>query len=501
MKRIGILFGMENSFPGALVEYINARNLDGIEAEFVEIGAVRLDKAPPYTVIVDRISHDIPFYRAWLKHAAINGTVIINNPFWWSADDKFFNYALAGKLSVAVPPTVILPHKMHPNETTEKSMRNLEFPLDWDAVFAYVGEHGYLKPVDGGGWRDVYNVHDREEFFRAYDQSRDLCMMYQKAVDFTAYFRCYVVGRKKVRIMPYDPRRPHAERYIQKPPRYSQKLLKRIEQNALKLCRALGYDLNTVEFAVENGIPYAIDFMNPAPDADLHSVGQANFDWIVREVAELAIAKAQAAPQASELLWSVFLGAEPAPAKPAKPAKKKKATANKKAKAARIKVKTDSETAEAVAETYAADQARAEEGTEFDEQADAIAASEALEVAEATVQGEAVEVAEATEPTEAVELAEAAEQAETGTVVKAIDIVDAVVEVEPIAIVEVAKPAEVSMEMIAEMPVEVVVEAETIAIVEAVAPAEAVEAAVAASAAQAEEKNVFVNPIRKPPWE
>jgi hypothetical protein len=431
MKRIGILFGMENSFPGALVEYINAWNLDGIEAEFVEIGAVRLDQAPPYAVIVDRISHDIPFYRAWLKHADLNGTVIINNPFWWSADDKFFNYALAARLGVAVPPTVILPHKMHPNGTTEKSMRNLEFPLDWDAVFAYVGEHGYLKPVDGGGWRDVYNVHNREEFFRAYDQSRDLCMMYQKAVDFTAYFRCYVVGRKKVRIMPYDPRRPHAERYMQKPPRYSQKLLKRIEQDSLKLCRALGYDLNTVEFAVENGIPYAIDFMNPAPDADLHSVGQANFDWIVREVADLAIAKAKAAPQPQELLWSVFLGAEPAPAKPAKPAKKK-AAAKKKAKATRIKTKPVSEKKEAVAKEEVVDQAMAEDSTADVEQVEAIAAAEDVEVAEATEPAEAVEETVDVEPA------------------------DAVVEVEPIGIVETTEPVVVVEEAIAVEPVEVV---------------------------------------------
>ena len=89
-------------------------------------------------------------------------------------------------------------------------MRNLEYPLDWDGVFAYVGEHGFLKPVDGGGWRDVYHIHNREEFFNAYDQTGDLCMMYQKAVDFNEYFRCYVVGQKKVHIMPYDPRRPHA---------------------------------------------------------------------------------------------------------------------------------------------------------------------------------------------------------------------------------------------------------------------------------------------------
>jgi glutathione synthase/RimK-type ligase-like ATP-grasp enzyme len=327
MKKIGILFGMENSFPGALVEHINARNVEGIEAEFVETGAVYLDRAPRYSVIIDRISHDIPFYRAYLKHAAINGTVIINNPFWWSADDKFFNYTLAARLGVAVPPTVILPHKVHPEGTTDKSMRNLEFPLDWEGVFAYVGEHGFMKPVDGGGWRDVYHIHNREEFFRAYDQSRDLCMMYQKAVDFAEYFRCYVVGQKKVHIMPYDPRRPHAERYIQNPPSYKRALLRRIEQDALKLCRALGYDFNTVEFAVEKGIPYAIDFMNPAPDADLNSVGQANFDWIIREVADLAIAKAKAAPKVPEFRWAAFLGAEPASANAKKKPSAKKKTA------------------------------------------------------------------------------------------------------------------------------------------------------------------------------
>jgi hypothetical protein len=329
MKKIGVLFGMENSFPGALVEHINARNIEGIHAEFVETGAVQMNKAPQYAVIVDRISHDIPFYRAFLKHAAINGTQIINNPFWWSADDKFFNYTLAEKLGVAVPPTVILPHKKHPKGTTDRSMRNLEYPLNWESVFEYVGLHGFMKPVDGGGWRDVHHIHNREEFFAAFDESHELCMLYQKAVDFNEYFRCYVVGQKKVRIMPYDPRRAHHERYIQDPPAYDKKLLKRVEQDALKLCQALGYDLNTVEFAVENGIPYAIDFMNPAPDADLHSVGQASFDWIVKEVADLAIAKAKLAPQHLDLKWSAFLGAGSAPAKKAAPKKPVKKAAKK----------------------------------------------------------------------------------------------------------------------------------------------------------------------------
>jgi hypothetical protein len=334
MKKIGVLFGMENSFPGALVEAINARHVDGISAEFVETGAVLLNKRPRYSVIVDRISHDIPFYRAYLKHAALSGTILINNPFWWSADDKFFNYSLAAKLSVAVPPTVILPHKQHPEGTTDRSMRNLEFPLNWDAVFAYVGEHGFLKPVDGGGWRDVHHIRSRDEFFSAYDQSRDLCMMYQKAVDFQEYFRCYVVGQKKVHIMPYDPRLPFHERYVKDPPAYDTKLLRRVERDALTLCRALGYDLNTVEFAVENGIPYAIDFMNPAPDADLHSVGQLNFDWIVKEMADLAIAKARQAPRLVELRWAALLSGPANERRKPKPARKKVAAKTKAGSAA-----------------------------------------------------------------------------------------------------------------------------------------------------------------------
>jgi len=311
MRKIGVLFGMENTFPGALVERINSMDADDIRAEFVQVGGVKEADPSGYAVIVDRISHDMPFYRAYLKNAALTGTQIINNPFWWSADDKFFNYSLAKELGVAVPRTVLLPHKLFPPEINVQSVRNLEFPLNWDGIFDYVKFPAFLKPHDGGGWRDVHHVHNPDEFFRAYDSTRDLCMTLQAAVNFKEYFRCYVVGQKDVHIMPYDPRRPHHERYVQDPPEYPKELLARVEKDALTLCRALGYDLNTVEFAVEDGVPYAIDFMNPAPDADVHSVGQKNFDWIVDKVAKLAVEKAKisGAPP-KELRWATFLGHE-----------------------------------------------------------------------------------------------------------------------------------------------------------------------------------------------
>jgi hypothetical protein len=322
MKKIGVLFGMENTFPGALVERINSMELDGIRAEFVEVGGVKMAEPSGYAVIVDRISHDLPFYRSYLKNAELSGTKIINNPFWWSADDKFFNYALAAKLGVAVPKTVLLPHKHFPPQINSQSLRNLEFPLKWDDIFGYVGFPAFLKPHDGGGWRDVYHVHDAAQFFGAYDQTRDLCMTLQSAVNFKEYFRCYVVGQQDVHIMPYDPRRPHEHRYVLDGPEYDPALLKRVEKDALTLCRALGYDLNTVEFAVEDGIPYAIDFMNPAPDADLHSVGRENFEWIVDKVAKLAVKKAgeYTGEPGAELNWSGLLsgGASPAATAPVK---------------------------------------------------------------------------------------------------------------------------------------------------------------------------------------
>jgi glutathione synthase/RimK-type ligase-like ATP-grasp enzyme len=299
---------MENTFPAALVDRINNKNVAGVTAEHIRIGAVRMAEPSGYRVIVDRISHDIEFYRAYLKNAVLTGTIVINNPFWWSADDKFFNYALASQLGVAIPHTVVLPHKSHPPGTTNQSMRNLIFPLNWDEVFDYIGFPAFLKPFSGGGWKNVSKVSSRKEFFDAYDQTGSLCMTLQSAVDFDEYFRCYVVGQEKVRVMKYDPRRPHHLRYVKEDPGDSSPLQERVVKDCLTLCRALGYDFNTVEFAVQSGVPYAIDFLNPAPDADVHSVGAVNFDWVVENVSQLAIAKALSdeEPQ-THFHWSRFL--------------------------------------------------------------------------------------------------------------------------------------------------------------------------------------------------
>jgi glutathione synthase/RimK-type ligase-like ATP-grasp enzyme len=256
---------------------------------------------------VDRVSHDIEFYRAYLKNAALGGTVVINNPFWWSADDRFFNYSLASKLGVAIPRTVILPHKNLPAGTTGQSLRNMIFPLNWDEVFDYVGFPAFLKPFNGGGWKNLHHVHSRDDFFRAYDETGVLCMMLQAQVKVEEYYRCYVVGQKEVRIIRYDPALPHHQRYAKDTTVKTRALEQRMRHDALTLCRALGYDLNSVEFAIEDGTPYAIDFLNPAPDADAYSIGEENFEWLVESLANLAIERALQPAQMPDYQWAHFL--------------------------------------------------------------------------------------------------------------------------------------------------------------------------------------------------
>ncbi len=315
-KKVGILFGQEDSFPWAFIDRVNAKGAathPGAPEGAVVAEPVRIDKViqgadTGYAVIVDRISQDIPFYRGYLKNAALNGTAVVNNPFWWSADEKFFNNCLATKVGVAVPKTVLLPSKQHPADTNERSMRNLAYPLDWEAIFAYVGFPAFFKPFAGGGWKNVYKLHDRDEFFRAYDDTGQLVMMLQEEIAFEEYFRCYCIDVRDVRIMQYDPKAPFHERYVRNGPKLPDELLDKVRDGVLRLNRALGYDFNTVEFAVRGGVPYAIDFCNPAPDADKFSIGEENFEWVVEAAANMAVRKALAhQPGRDNLTWGDFV--------------------------------------------------------------------------------------------------------------------------------------------------------------------------------------------------
>lgn len=307
MKKIGVLFGKERSFPEAFIERVNSKNISGVSAEPVRIDKVMQGESTGYAVIIDRISQDVPFYRAFLKNAAISGTAVINNPFWWSADEKFFNNALATKINVPVPKTVILPSRDLPDDTSEDSFSNLAYPLDWKGIFDYVGFPAYMKPFAGGGWKNVYRLESMDDFFQKHTETGQLVMLLQEEIVFDQYYRCYCIGGKHVRIMPYEPRNPHHLRYVAEfSP--STELLQEMESIVLRINHYLGYDFNTVELALRDGIPYAIDFCNPAPDAEIKSVGQENFDWVVETAANYAIERAQEQQEGMDnLTWGEYI--------------------------------------------------------------------------------------------------------------------------------------------------------------------------------------------------
>jgi glutathione synthase/RimK-type ligase-like ATP-grasp enzyme len=284
--RVGLLVGREETFPAALIEEINRRGT-GVKAEMVQIGGTRLNETVPYRVILDRISHEVPYYRAYLTKAVADGAIVINNPFWWTADNKFIECVLAEKLGVAVPRTVLLPNVSYEADIIDQSLRNLT-PIDWDAVAAYVGMPAVLKPALGGGSKNISVVESVEELIAAHQQSGNLTMVVQEAIVYENYARCWTLGRQEVRVSGYDYHKPRHVRY-RVDHGLSPALYDRIVEHCLTLTRALGYDFDTLEWAIREDVPYAIDFLNPAPDCEPTSVNQENFLWVVEHAADLCI--------------------------------------------------------------------------------------------------------------------------------------------------------------------------------------------------------------------
>jgi hypothetical protein len=308
-KKIGIMVGRENTWPQAFIEEVNRRNA-GVTAEFVQLSGTHMAEAPEYAVIIDRISHEVPYYRTFLKTAMLGGTYVINNPFWWSADDKFVGATICAKIGVAHPKSIALPsHSYIEGIVHPESLRNLTDRIPWEEHLAYVGGFPViLKPSSGGGFKNVFKLNNLNDLWRAYDQTGTECMMLQEFIDWQKYARCFVIGRKHVLVMKFDVSHPYPNRYFDEPGFFTPEEHARIVSDALKITNALGYDMNTCEFALRDGVPYAIDFTNPAPDMDYYSLKEKFFGWAVNAMADLAIEKANLAPvQYEGMLWTKLL--------------------------------------------------------------------------------------------------------------------------------------------------------------------------------------------------
>jgi glutathione synthase/RimK-type ligase-like ATP-grasp enzyme len=288
--RIGVLRGRENSFPDAFIAKVNSMG-KGVLAEYIQLGGTKLNERVPYRVVLDRMSHEVPYYSVYLKMAALQGTYCINNTFWRCADDKFFGYAAAEKLEIAEPKTVVLPNRAYVDDVTSESLRNL-WPTDFQMYLDYVGCPCIMKPAFGGGWKDVNKIHSLEELMTHYDASSVKTMMLQELIVWDTFIRVPTIGRRHARAIRYDPAPMGMGGYNQDYGILPRVLRDRAEELSLRFNQALGYDMNALEFAVKDGIFYGIDLTNYTPDLDYRSLKDAHFPWAVEKLAEFAVEKA-----------------------------------------------------------------------------------------------------------------------------------------------------------------------------------------------------------------
>ena len=301
-KVIGILRGREDDFPADLVRAIGEKGGGAVRAELVEVGAEPAEQALGYDLVYDRISHDYPTFHVLLKAAAAHGTYVVPNPFLTAADDKFLGAAVCARLGIPAPRTVVLPLAgsgwLH--DISERSLRNLRWlgQEEWARVFDYVGFPAWLKPCSAGGWLGVFKVHGPEEFFRIYNEAifhgemlrhdpaadhavrnwlgRTTVMILQQDVPWERFARCWYVGGEVIVARYTPPRKRDGEvfgRYEDDPAFFGPELYARLQGYVREVNAAMGYEVNTAEFAIQGDEPYLIDFLNFTCDFNPRSIG------------------------------------------------------------------------------------------------------------------------------------------------------------------------------------------------------------------------------------
>jgi hypothetical protein len=169
----------------------------------------------------------------------------------------------------------------------------------------------------------VYKLNNYEELWAAYNETGTEAMMLQEFIAWDKYARCLCIGQDNIMVIKFDPTAPWPHRYFIDHEFLTAEEGQLVLDGARKLNQALGYDMNTVEFAIKDGVPYAIDFTNPAPDFDVNSLTPHYFEWVVNAMADRCIDYAlgrRTRPQA-QMRWDLLLNAQaPVPAQTSVPA-------------------------------------------------------------------------------------------------------------------------------------------------------------------------------------
>jgi glutathione synthase/RimK-type ligase-like ATP-grasp enzyme len=230
-----------------------------------------------FKVIVDRFSLYDNFVRAMVKILSTDGVYILNNPFANTCDDKALEFNLCSKLKIPYPKTFILPQE----NTNQDVSDRVELP-NLDEISSQVQFPMMLKPYNGYAWTDVIKIHDAEELKKVYEDLRKMnVFLLQEFIHHKVMYRVYCFGQKETLFIKYDPTN---RKYLVDDYSAIQWIKPKIEEYTIKLCKALDYDFNAVEWMIdENDNFYAIDAFNETPELLPEAIPKIYYDQILQK--------------------------------------------------------------------------------------------------------------------------------------------------------------------------------------------------------------------------
>ena len=294
-RRIGLSLGADICWPICFEEIVAKLDLTlpirgenvRFEVERVTIEPFDLAQEVEYDVILDRLTFWYDVSREWIKKAVVmNGTYVLNNPWSIQSNGKHTSYCAMMRLGMPIPKTLLIPPKKYVDRpdlqvTLERYARLFRL----EDIGKAIGYPLFMKPYDGGGWVGVSKVDNDEELRAAYESSGTFVMHAQQGlVPYDAFVRCIGLG-PQLKIVKYDPSAPLHERYQSELDLVAAGTLtpedrRLIEDTTLTINSFFGWDFNSCELILKDGVWHPIDFANPCPDSQVTSL-HIHFPWIV----------------------------------------------------------------------------------------------------------------------------------------------------------------------------------------------------------------------------
>ncbi|MBO1755916.1 RimK family alpha-L-glutamate ligase [Allobranchiibius sp. CTAmp26] len=294
---IGLLLGAEDDWPRAfeeLVQRIGPVRYEGrthdIRAERLTIEPFNLRSTPRTDLVIDRLAHWYYHPREWLKKVALMDDVyLLNSPFTFQSMEKHSAYCALMRLGMHVPETVLVPYK-NPLDNVRWAYTSGRYnaPFDLAEVAQGVGYPMFMKPFDGGAWRGVSMVRDEAELHRSYDESGEMLMHLQAAVDgFDVFARALTIGPETM-VMRFRPDEPMHERYAVSHDFLSPAVGAETRTIAQTVNAFFRWEFNSCEMLVKDGVVYPIDYANACPDVAITSL-HYYFPWAMKSLLKWSV--------------------------------------------------------------------------------------------------------------------------------------------------------------------------------------------------------------------